>query len=309
MSTPAYHLRTNKAVDRLLFLETIKRLVRYAEIGKYKYYGFGGPYLDDFRLLHENFPDMELTSIERDENVLKRQRFHLPNSKIKLINKEMGDFIANESFDDSKCIFWLDYTQLRYSQYSEFRAVLERVASGSIIKITLLANSKYYGKKDKQEEFKKYFGDILPISSMPIPENPKEFCFLLQKMLKIVAERALPSYASSRYFQPLTSFFYKDGQTMFTFTGVVIEKEEKDEIKNKYNTWIHANLEWSEPVQISLPFLSIKERLWLEEILPCSPKNLCERLGYKIESKNNEEQIKQYCDFYREYPYFIKGFL
>ncbi len=57
MTPPAYHLRTNKAIDRFTFIEAIRRMASPKELSECTYYGFGGPYLEDFRLLHESFPD------------------------------------------------------------------------------------------------------------------------------------------------------------------------------------------------------------------------------------------------------------
>jgi hypothetical protein len=64
--SPAYHLRTNKAVERLLFIELLRRLDRALSrpIAQYKYVGLGGPYLEDFNLLHATFGNNEMTSLE-----------------------------------------------------------------------------------------------------------------------------------------------------------------------------------------------------------------------------------------------------
>ncbi|WP_407928292.1 O-methyltransferase, partial [Collimonas silvisoli] len=50
-----YHLRQNKAVDRQLFVDLLTKLNRYKAIGDYSYVSFGGPYLEDFKLVHSHF--------------------------------------------------------------------------------------------------------------------------------------------------------------------------------------------------------------------------------------------------------------
>ena len=51
-SSLPYRLRPNKAVDRELFLSLLMRLTPKLGLEKYHYVGLGGPFLEDFRLLH-----------------------------------------------------------------------------------------------------------------------------------------------------------------------------------------------------------------------------------------------------------------
>ena len=95
MSSPAYHLRPNKAADRFALMEAIRRLPRLGDGGleEYTYFGLGGPYLEDFRLLYEFCPDMGMVSIESEEEVYKRQKFHRPFRTLKLIQDEVSSYI------------------------------------------------------------------------------------------------------------------------------------------------------------------------------------------------------------------------
>src|SRR3989304_2371501 len=79
---PAYHLRPNKAIDRSIFIELLNVLERYESLKGHTYIGFGGQFLEDFRLLAREFPQMRMFSIEKDEEVFKRQSFHKCTSKI-----------------------------------------------------------------------------------------------------------------------------------------------------------------------------------------------------------------------------------
>src|SRR5579859_4098219 len=165
MTPPAYHLRTNKAIDRLMFIEAIRRVAPPGELAQYTYYGFGGPYLEDFRLLHENFPAMKMISIEKDAEVYKRQSFHLPTGQIKLRRLDLQSFLARYDSRDKRCVFWLDYTGLEYSQFEEFMLLLTKVSTDSVIKITLRASPGDYVKEGKDEIFKEKFAAVLPTSS------------------------------------------------------------------------------------------------------------------------------------------------
>ena len=79
-----YQLRPNKAVERLIFVDLLSRLDSWIQIGRdYDYFGFGGPQMEDFRLLHERFPQMKMVSLEREREVLKRQKFNNPHTNVR----------------------------------------------------------------------------------------------------------------------------------------------------------------------------------------------------------------------------------
>jgi hypothetical protein len=114
-------------------------------------------------------------------------------------------------------------------------------------------------------------------------------------------------------FQPVSSFFYRDGVGILTLTGVVCAREERKEIRSRYANWSFANLNWAKPKIIDVPYLSTKERLHLQEFLPCHRRlggTLIQALGYKIDSDRSiaVEQMKQYGEFYLQYPHFIRAY-
>lgn len=311
MKQPPYRLRTNKAVDRLLLVEAIRGLGRLGELAQYTYYGLGGPYLEDFRLLHENFPELRMVSIEENYQIYKRQKFHLPCGRITLHHLNLSSFLARYDSKDKKSIFWLDYTRLEYSQFEDFMSLLERVAAGSIVKITLRAEAGDYLDPEKEEQFKDMFGAVLPSSGTLVPQDLQKFARLLQDMLQIAAQRASPS-ATGRVYQPLSSFCYKDGVGIFTLTGIVCERHNLKSVLAPFSKWRHKNLNWSTPKRIDVPFLSTKERLYLQGHLPCdgdAGRALLRMLGYCIDDDRSKSahKMNQYAHFYRYFPYFVKA--
>src|SRR5258706_16377823 len=94
-TSPAYHLRTNKAVERLLFLELLRKLDGSLprRIRLYEYVSLGGPYLEDFALVHAAFKNRHMTSLEVNEHVRTRQVVNLPYSCIDLTIDSTTDFV------------------------------------------------------------------------------------------------------------------------------------------------------------------------------------------------------------------------
>ena len=142
MRHPAYHLRPNKAVDRLTLVDAIRRVGKLGDLSDYTYYGMGGPYLEDFRLLYEFYPEIRMISIEEDEDTFKRQQFHLPcrTPRLTLKKTEFKSFLAQYEPNDEKSIFWLDYVGLEYGHFEDFMVLLGKVAANSVVKMTLELN-------------------------------------------------------------------------------------------------------------------------------------------------------------------------
>lgn len=309
MRHPPYHLRPNKAVDRFMLIEVIKKLGRMGDLSEYTYYGFGGPYLEEFRLLYEFCPEIRMVSIEEDADTLKRQRFHLPCGTLRLEAAEFKSFLARYDSRDEKSIFWLDYTGLEFGVFEDFQVLLEKVAANSVIKVTLRAEPGDY--IDKADEFRRQFEALLSVSAADPPRSSAQFARLVQSMLQVAVEQTLPA-AVEMTFQPLTSFCYADGAGMFTLTGIVCLRKEQRAIRDHFKGWPFANLNWGRPKLIDVPFLSTKERLHLQQHLPCEQdtgKRLLEVLGYTIDASRRRSalKLKQYADFHRFFPYFVKA--
>lgn len=322
MSPPPYHLRQNKAADRFAMIDAIRRLVTLSNGGfsDYTYFGFGGPYLEDFRLLYELFPEIGMVSFENDEEVFKRQQFHRPSRTIKTKVENISTFIDRYDPGKQKSVFWLDYTKLEYECFEAFKALLGTVAEYSMIKVTLRSDFRDYwtpGRRSqsirwKVQKFREKFESLLPGQNVTPPRSARRFALLLQDMLQIATEQMFPPGASDRKFIPINSFYYSDGTWMMTLTGIVCDLSDETEVIEAFRDWEFANLDWDPPTQISVPTLSTKERLHLQEHLPLDAatgsKLRCE-LGYLIEDDigKTEAALAQYAAFHRYSPYFMRG--
>lgn len=310
MKHPAYHLRPNKAVDRFLLVDAIRVIERYESLKGYTYFGLGGPYLEDFRVLHEQYHELSLVSIEMNPETLKRQKFHLPCRSVKLCFKPFMDFVSDHDPKGKKGIYWLDYTGLDTSCFDGFRILLEKAALGSLVKVTLRAEPEDYF--EKPESFVQEFSRILPAgASGPPPRTDPEFANLVLRMCRIVSELALPAGGVAS-FLPIASYWYKDGVPMLTLLGLVAGEKERSGIYEEFVSWQYSNVDWREPKLISVPHLSSKERLHLQRHLPCSRdagERLRKILGYDIDETPalTHEQLKQYALFHRQYPIFVRA--
>lgn len=321
MSHPPYHLRTNKAADRFALIEAIRRLDKLGgNLEEYTYYGLGGPYLEDMRLLYEFCSEIPMVSIEEDEEIYKRQDFHRPCASgiLQLEKSDVKSYVDLYEPNDRKSIFWLDYSGLEYTCFDDFITLVGKVASGSMVKVTLRADPRDYWynprsmKRKKVEEFRRKFAAVMPDQSAYPPWAYNDFAYLVQEMLQIAAEQALPAVATLLSFHPVSSFYYSDGTWMFTLTGVIWPRNDKAAVKRAFDGWEFANLTWTTPKLIDIPDLSTKERLRLQRCLPCSGSRgatLRVELGYLIgeDIPKTEDALEQYAAFHRYFPYFLRG--
>lgn len=313
MKHPPYHLRVNKAIDRFLLVEVVGILKRHCDISDYTYYGFGGPFLEDCRLIHDRYPEINIVSIERDEDTYKRQKFHSFSTNLDLIYGDFDSFIADFSCGGGE-IFWLDYTNLDNGHFDNFKSILQKVSDNSVVKITVraepLSRPHSRNRNRKWQDFREKYSDFLPngVQQEDIEKVPN-FINLLQEMLQFTSQDAFHS-SDQTTFQLLNSSYYKEPTRMLSITGIVCNKNKVSEIERWFKDWKFINIKWEEPDNISVPFLSIKERLHLERYLPTGDSTghtLSEILDYRIdEEEEHIEQLRQYGEFYQYYPYFAR---
>ncbi len=328
----AYHLRENKAIERNLFIEVLARVARVANVSDYTYIGFGGPFLEDFKALHSTLRISKMISIESDKNVCTRQAFNKPAAFIQLENVASGEFLRTHEFVGGN-IVWLDYTAPKdlYVQLSEFQTLVGKLGRFDVAKITLNANPSALGGQSKgvalheerRQELAKRLGDHCKFELSDEDVLPKNYPSTLLKAVHSCLGN-LAARISREYFQPLSAFVYKDGgHQMLTVTGIVLNaNDDQDKIdfleKSRIDHWPFRNLHWDAPTEISVPALSAKERLALDNALPLDAgvdagECLSEQLGYCPSDQENIPSTKSllanYAKFYRAYPMFSRVIL
>lgn len=325
----SYHLRENKAIERNLFIDVLTRVGRAQNISEYTYIGFGGPFLEDFKALHSALRIKKMLSIESDTNVCRRQEFNRPAKFVELCNKTSGEFIGSHEFSENTVV-WLDYTAPKeiYQQLSEFRSLIAKLGQFDVAKITLNANPSGLGGKnegtlihsERKVILEQRLGDYGKFAITDTDLLHKNYPYTLMKAIRSCLGD-LSSRASGDYFQILSAFLYKDsGHQMLTVTGVVLNaRDDEGKLdflkKTRIDHWPFRNLDWSAPIEISVPALSAKERMVLDAALPVNDainagEYLSQQLGYcpseESEVQNTKLLLDNYAKFYRAFPMFSR---
>jgi hypothetical protein len=132
---PPYHLRPNKAIDRFLLVDLLRH-VPYEERKRYEYIGLGGPFLEDFKIMHHYYPEVKLTSIEANPETYKRQRFNKSCKAIKLIESEIATYFGEHDDFRHPLIVWFDGTDFRQRTLTSLQSILLKLPVDSILKVT-----------------------------------------------------------------------------------------------------------------------------------------------------------------------------
>lgn len=327
----AYQLRINKSVDRNLFVDTLIRISGYySDIKNYTYYGFAGPYFEDFKLLHLRLNINNMVSWESNKQVYDRQVFNKPYNCIQILNKKSSDCLSDISSDtdtlSSPCIVWLDYAEAneRSEQIVEFVSLIDCMKHGDIARITLNANpNALFQKKDNVsgDDINKLRKDAYE-KNMPekqIPEcDPSNFS-KKESLARIIYYAIYKAAISDRFdkktvFYPITISNYADGpHPMLTCTGIVLDKGKEIDFleKTKITSWDMLASDYTdwERVKINcinVPALTMKEKLAIDASLPVKGGNDIATLASTIKERGKlqikEKEIADYIKYYRYYP-------
>jgi hypothetical protein len=318
-----YKLRPNKSVDRELFMSLLTRLAAPLKLENYKYIGLGGPFLEDFRMVHGRIGIKDMVCIDSDEKTHLRQLFNRPIESVKCIHSTLEDYLDSTEFENP-IILWLDFTDPKKVQ-SQIEMFIRQVAElpiKSILRITLNANPSSLGKPDPEEvsvnlttdtsdifkptekewrleRFKERLTDYCPTDLNSENMSQKKYGVTLLSTLSLAAEKSALSIPNRKLIWCLNTQ-YSDGQFMVTATAI-ITNEDDGEINDVIDNWeYHSSPE--KPHILDMPALSMLERLTME-----AHENPKEILGYDLpDTYMKKDPFETFKQFYRVFPHFSR---
>jgi len=333
-SSLPYALRQNKYVDRKVFIDLLSRLQRHIPLDQHVYVSLGGPSLEDHKLIHTQLGLRRLVSLDGEAHIVDRQKFNKPVQCIKCVHLTTKGFI--DAFqaqmrslgfgEEPPVIAWFDYTNPKHlgQQLREFETLLGLLNPHDIIRITVnahppalyAANSRQLDHREtadevREERFSRLANrleEFLPTDASPGNMDEHGLPGVISRAFGLAALSAIPTSSPNEFF-PLSVIKYADGQQMLSFTGIIIPKNEKREFINKckLRKWEFCSKGWSDIHRIDIPYLTLRERLFLDQFLPkWSPKVINKKLKFTFEgsSERTMELLAQYKRFYRFYPHF-----
>lgn len=324
-SSLPYRLRPNKAVDRELFLSLLNRLAAKLSLEKYQYLGLGGPFLEDFRLVHARLGISRMTCIEVEKEVHKRQLFNRPIASIECVHSTLEDYLDRHDLD-TPAIVWFDYTDPKElaAQVGRFAQTIGTIPIGSILRVTLNANPESLGKPPTNElsveidgaasadrarkptihewrlkRFQERLGSLFPNEMVADGMKHKTFGLSLLRVLKLAVDKEALSFRDRKIVWALATH-YKDGQAMVTAALVVCAADDES-VEGIVKEWEYYSTPES-PHRVDLPALSTLERLTME-----SNADAQDKLGFALPASDmGEDPFNVFKRFYRIYPHFSR---
>jgi len=304
---PPYHLRTNKMIERQLFVELLHLLDNRlgTRIRDHTYVGLGGPYLEDFHLIHALFGTSNMISLEIDGSVVTRQRINCPNSAVTLTSRSTTDFVETFVFNENPLIVWFDYTTAAWAeQISECCKLLQKLPALSLFKVTLS------GAGDKKAALEKLRTNFASFGQFDETDVYRDNIYkTLYSLLRQAIAQAIPD-SEELCVRSLASYNYDEGTPILTVTMIVGPLDTIESIVNEaLAAWRFADINWKGPKQIGVPNFGIRERLAIDQLLPASnAQEILDQLKLQLAPTHPESlrQMESYLEFYRQVPQFLR---
>lgn len=333
-----YHLRSHKTVDRRLFVDFLSRFERWKEVSDYVYASMGAYALEDHKLAHRVLGLTKLISFDKDQAIVARQNFNRPVSSCKCVVKSSGQFVADIEKVIEECGFheysgiitWLDYTDPKKigEQIREFQSLLDKLAPGDIVRVTINAHPLHSLDEDKASEsekekehkdeknrrllarLKSLINDYLPPDTTVDDMAYDRLPLRLSQCFASAALKAFPPSGHTK-FCPLSIVRYADSTQMLSVTGAIVEKSNEEKMKSalSMSNWALYSKDWTDIHQLVVPVLTLRERLFLEREVGTKTESelLADLNFFSGSSVNLSAFINSYKKYYRFYPTLLSA--
>jgi len=306
-----YLLRPSKQVERKLFIEALHRLAAGGlPLREYTYLGLGSVYYADFILFHKYLYLDRMICVE-GQPVPKRMAFNKPFDFIRLEMKRVAEIIPD--LDRAvKYIAWLDYEDhLDREMLADTAGLLHVLAPGSILIVTVDADPRLLEDGETEDEcverearrlldsfrsdLGRYHVGEIPRSAISRTGLPKLFAQTLRSQFKEEMAKRSPLH-----FQQFFNFKYADGAQMLTLGGILASPTEEVAITNSGVLNLPFVTTSEDPLKISVPPLTIREKQWLDKRItePLKPEDL----AFELE----KEPLDNFLAYYRHYPTYYE---
>jgi hypothetical protein len=313
----SYLLRPSKQVERKLILETLHRL---ADIGypirDYRYVGFGSIFFADFRLLHRYLYIRDMLCVEATAS----PREMLLNRPYEFIDLEFRQYSSVLPMLDSARphVVWLDFDNaIDQELIDDLVSSITNLARGSVLIVTVRAQPprarQPYEQRGCHETRKvaelarlnrllRRFGLAETSGAM----SREKYAGLMSKLLAAAIRGAvLRRPGGNIQFHQLFNYRYADGDQMYTIGGLL----DSTYARRRLRKGGILDLDFvtprlgAEPREISVPILTNRERVYLDQHLASLRAKPGTIFGLDAEGLTN------YAWLQRHYPSFTEELL
>jgi hypothetical protein len=292
-----YLLRLKKQIERKMIIETFQYLGNLISIKDYLYFGFGSVYFADYILFHKYLHISKMISIDNKYEDEIRFKFNKPFGFIDFKICECNAYLQRELDWQEKLLLWLDYdTVLDETILNAIEFLSAKVKSADIFLITIEAEAP-----TALDEFIEEFQEYIP-ASLAKKDIKKEFTQILNSIILTVIQKGLRNQSGLKFLS-IFNIFYKDTKKMYTFGGIFCDDLLLEKIQGKIYNLPYVSKDNS-IISIDCPILTPKEKMIIDAFIPKGgvlDKDKLRNVGI------GDEEIDEYCKYYKYYPQFFES--
>jgi len=287
-----YEFRPAKAAQRRMIVDACRRLTAIAALDQYQYVGFGGLEFIDFVEFHRGLGILQMTSIERDTNMLHRLEFNKPYRGVRLLMGEARDELPQ--IDWTKlCITWLDYTDVLTTDIlRDVDFVVRSSQPGSIVIVTVNGATTGVRLPDRLDNLRANLGDRVGDELTERDMASWGPTRVERSVLHATAHTASRE-AHGLPLRQLFNFHYADDAKMLTWGGIVTSSSVDRVIDSCRFEDLHFIRTGEDAFEISVPVLTDREMTFLETELVGASAAMPQIKGLP------PKDVKAFADVYR----------
>lgn len=305
-----FSLRPNKAIQRSLVFDGLRRLQGVLDLNRWAYVGFGSIWFTDFSLAHQLLRVRDMVSIEEDDIGARRAQFNRPYRTVRVETGSSRDVLPRLCADPQMSLrpwlVWLDYDDdVSEDKLDDVRLVIERAPPNSVVLVTVRAAERRIADRPAQrpQRLRTLFGSVVPDDltlddCQGIEPTQRLLADLLLDYMVACAANAGQPAGLVKAFRVL----YRDSTPMITVGGVLPARAARPAVEADV-----AGHDWPSMPQIPVaaPLLTLREVSALQAELPRSrrlSRASVRRLGFDLE----DDQIRAFETYYLYYPTFAQ---
>lgn len=305
-----YLMRPSKQLERKLFVEVLHRLGHEGyPICDYTYLGLGSVYYADFIMLYKYLYIDKMICVEAGP-IPKRMEFNLPFDSVKLEMQKVSAVIPKLD-RNARYIVWLDYdTPLDKNVLEDVRSLIYVLAPGSVFLVTVDAEPRLDEELDERETkadrerravgavtdaLASYYPGTITSKVMTRFELPRFYATVLRTLCADEMTKR-----SDCLFLQLFNFRYSDTAQMLSIGGLIDKKSEITKIRASKVCRLPFVNQDAEPLRISVPPLTVREKQYLDKNL--APNLKARNLPFELE----DEMLESFRRYYRHYPTYFE---
>lgn len=302
-----FAVRLNKGIERKLIFRVLGHLADRFPLPTYKYLGMGSMWFMDFLLADRHLGIKRMVSFEFNQADANRARSNIPLSVIRVRSGEIGAHLRRVKMEKDRSVCWLDFDNpVDDENLDTSTEAAGRMRSGSVLIVTVAAKKPPHTTTLTREQWlRERFLDAVP-ATLPAryfdDENLNAYPTHLAELLQEMLREALRTSSGDRSYKPLFAFVYRDGRSMVTVGGMVVNP--RDAIRLATSAAVKLDYVHSNVTVLEAPLLTAREKALLDTLLP-SPR-ISVRRARRFGVRLPPEMLAAYTRWFREYPLFAE---